>query len=54
MPLTKGEIVQVAGRLVERIGVALDDPETPGSISKGEVFELLQETIQDALNEYDD
>ena len=54
MALTKGEIVQVAGRLVENIGVKLDDPETPDTITKAELFDMVKDFLEDALSEFVD
>lgn len=52
--LTKGEIVQVCGRLVVRVGEALDDPSTPGTITKAEALALIQPTLTDLLSEFAD
>jgi len=54
MALTKGEVVQCAGRLVERVGIALDDEETPDKISLEEALKMLQDTIVDIMKEYSD
>ena len=54
MPLTKGEIVQVVGRLTTNVGVKLDDPETPNELTKDEIFELITSFVEDALKEYAD
>lgn len=49
--LTKGEIVQVAGRLVARIGEKLDDPITPDKITLQEALEMFVPTITELLRE---
>ena len=54
MALTKGELVQVGGRLLVRIGEKLDEPATPNTISRAEAVQLFQDTIQDLLKEYAD
>jgi len=54
MALTKGEIVQVAGRLVTKIGQAIDDEQTPNQITKDEVFQIVQDGLGDLLKEYSD
>ena len=54
MALTKGEVVQVLGRTVEKIGFAFDDEESPDVVTKEEIFELVKDTLQDLLAEYSD
>ena len=54
MALTKGEIVQVVGRLVVNVGEKLDDEATPNTISKEEVFDMVQDLLSDALKEFSD
>ena len=54
MALKKGEIVQVLGRAVERVGQKLDDPDTPDEVTKEEISEIIRETIADLLSEYTD
>ena len=52
--LTKGEAVQVIGKMVVAVGAALDDEKTPDKITKGELFEILQNGVTDALKEMAD
>lgn len=54
MALTKGEIVQVAGKLVTRVGEALDDPATPDKVSLSEAMEIFNGSLQELLKEYAD
>ena len=54
MALKKGEVVQILGRAVERVGLKLDDPETPDEVTKDELTEIIQQTIADLLSEYTD
>lgn len=54
MALTKGEIVQVLGRTVERVGVSLDDPQSPDVVTKEELSQIIQQTLGDILTEYAD
>jgi len=52
--LTKGEMVQVLGRAVERLGKALDDPATPDKITLAEAMDMVQKTVTDILSEWGD
>jgi len=52
--LTKGEVVQVLGRTIERIGMDLDDPDTPNKVSKEEILQLIQDVLTDLLKEFSD
>ncbi len=52
--LTKGEIVQVLGRTVERVGKKLDDEDTPNEVTREELSQIIQETLGDVLTEYAD
>ena len=54
MALTKGEVVQVVGRLVENVGKKLDDTESPDKLTKNEVYELIRGFVYDLLQEYED
>jgi len=54
MALTKGEVVQVIGRLVENVGKKLDDAESPNELTRDEVYELVRGFIHDVLQEYED
>lgn len=54
MALTKGEMVICAGRMIERIGEKLDDPNTPMKIELSEALEILKETATDVIKEYQD
>ena len=54
MALTKGEIVQVAGKLVTRIGEAMDDPATPEKVTLEEALTIFNSGVQDVLKEYAD
>lgn len=49
--LTKGEVVQVLGRLGVRVGEKLDDPTTPNKITLAEAMEMFVPTITDLLKE---
>ncbi len=51
MALTKGEVFEIIGRLLEKVGAEL---EVDDNISTGDLFELLQKTIVDIFNEYQD
>ena len=52
--LTKGEMVQVLGRAVERLGKAFDDPATPEKITLAEAMDMVQKTVTDILAEWSD
>ena len=54
MALTKGEIVQCAGKLVTRIGEKLDDEATPNTVTLAEALSIFQDTAQEVLKEYAD
>ena len=52
--LTKGELVQVCGRLVERVGKKLDEGDIADKIELSEALAILQETAVDLMAEYSD
>jgi len=54
MALTKGEMVQVVGKLTVRVGEALDDPTTPDKVTLEEGMAIFNSGLQDLLKEYAD
>lgn len=52
--LTLGEMVQVMGRATERLGKALDDPQTPKKVTLAEAMQVIQATVTDVLAEWSD
>lgn len=54
MALTKGEIVQVVGKLVTKVGEAMDDPTTPDKVTLEEGMKIFNDGLQELLKEYAD
>jgi hypothetical protein len=54
--LTQGELIQVLGRLVEQIGKDVESGKfnDEGGIEAGDIIDLAQGFIADALKEYSD
>ena len=52
--LTSAELIQVAGRLIEQIGVKLEEGAIADKIELSEAFEIFQSAAQDLLKEYAD
>ncbi len=54
MSLETAEIFDVVGELSKGIAERLRDEETPGTISKKEMYELAQQVVLDLLSEFSD
>ena len=52
--LTTAEAFNLSGRLMQRLGARLEDPETPDKITRSEWMSLVQETVVDAWSEFND
>ena len=54
MAITAGEITQVFGRALVKVGEKLDEGDKVNEITKMELLELLKSAVADAWSEYQD
>ena len=54
MALVTSEVLGIVGRLLERLQEKLEDPETPGKVTTAELFDLIQQTLLELLNDFQD
>lgn len=52
--LTQGELVQVLGRLFQRVGERMDAGDFKDGVQASEVFDEVQKLITDLLSEFSD